>query len=137
MDLFVFAVFGVADVRNETGQSPSLRDGVGKSGGIFVPQTPLKWAPLAGSCLKGDVQDRVSKGGQKRPTSSLRLWSVSFDKPRAGFRGRSCGAQNEASGWKPRAQKKLRKSALKLLKQLARVNLCAALKQESEADDSR
>jgi hypothetical protein len=33
--------------------------------------------------------------------------------------------------------KKSRKSALKSLKQLARVNLCAALKQGSEADDSR
>jgi hypothetical protein len=53
------------------------------------------------------------------------------------LRGRSCGAQNEASDWKPGSQKKLRKSALKPLKQLARVNLCAAPKQESEADDSR
>jgi hypothetical protein len=55
--------------------------------------------------LKGDAQDRVSKGGQKRPTSSLRLWSVPFEKPKAGFRGRSAALRARRPDGNPTRKK--------------------------------
>jgi hypothetical protein len=74
------------------------------------------------------------EGRSERSTRSLRLWSV--------LRGRSRGARRSADGRE--GAKKLRKRALKPLKQLARVNLCAPPREPrssaaigSEADDSR
>jgi hypothetical protein len=73
MDPLVFAFFGVADVRNETGQSPSLCDGVGKSG-IFVPQTPLEVGaarrPHASRAMRRIASRRAVKSDQPRRCAS-------------------------------------------------------------------
>jgi hypothetical protein len=88
---FRFRGFGRVRVRNETDDRPM---GQGRSGGLRT-RRPSKGAPLAGFVRRSDAQHRVSKGGQKRPTPSLRLWSIPVDKLRAGFRGRPAALQNE------------------------------------------
>ena len=91
MKSFRFRGFGRVRVRNETDDRPM---GQGRSRG-FHARRPSKRAPLAGLVSRIDAQHRISKGGQKRPTPSLRLWSIPFDKLRAGFRGRPAALQNE------------------------------------------
>jgi hypothetical protein len=92
---FRFGGFGRVRVRNETDDRP-MGDGVGRSGRSSCTKA-LEGAPLAGFVRRSDAQHRVSKGGQKRPTPSLRLWSIPLDKLRAGFRGRPTALQTRFS----------------------------------------
>jgi hypothetical protein len=72
--------------------------------GDLRARRPFVGATRRPHASRSDAQHRVSKGGQKRPTLSLRLWSVPFDKLRAGFRGRAAALQNEVWGT-PRREK--------------------------------
>ena len=86
-------LLGFVRVRNETDGRP-MGDGVGRSGGSSCTKA-LVGATRRPHASRSDAQHRVSKGGQKQPTPSLRLWTVPFDKLRAVFRGRPAAFQNE------------------------------------------
>jgi hypothetical protein len=132
---FRFRGFGRVRVRNETDGRP-MGDGIVRSGGSSCTKALEVGSTRRPRASRSGAQHRVSKDGQKQPTPSLGLGSVPFDKLRAGFRGRPRGASERGLG-NSKARKKLRTSALKSLKQLARVNLCATPREGSEADDSR
>jgi hypothetical protein len=122
MNPFVFAVFG-------SKRAVAQRAGeFWRVSVTFVPEDPRS-GPLAVSSrgAMGSIASR--RAGQKPPITALRLWSV-FEAAPAVLRTRPPVGS-------PGRKKGCAKSALKSLKQLARVNLCAALKQGSEADDSR
>jgi hypothetical protein len=71
------------------------------------------------SCPQGAARSIASRRRGKTGTGfrHLELWSV--------LRGRFAAPQNEVFGARPKERKKLRKGAVKPLKSLARVNLCA------------
>jgi hypothetical protein len=80
MNPFVFAVLAAST--SETKRTVA-RWGMELVGlGDLRARRPSRWAPLPGLVPRSDAQHRVSKGGQKRPTPSSRLWSVPFDKLR-------------------------------------------------------
>jgi hypothetical protein len=100
---FRFRGFGRVRVRNETDGRP-MGDGIVRSGGSSCTKALEVGATRRPRASRSDVQHRVSKDGQKRPTPSLRLRSVPFDKLKAGFRGRPAALQNEVWGT-PRREK--------------------------------
>jgi hypothetical protein len=95
-ELFRFRGFGCARVPNETDGRP-MGDRVGRSGGTFVHEG-RRSGRHSQAVPRSDAQHRVSKGEQKRPTPSLRLWSVRFDKLRAKLSRPPCGASERGSG---------------------------------------
>jgi hypothetical protein len=107
------------------GQLPNGRESSGESRRPSCPKT-LE-VPHSQFVQRSDGQHRLSRAVRSHQ-HPLRFWSV-FDAAPAALRTTPPVGSPGA--------KKLRKSALKSLKQLARVNLCAAPKQGSEADDSR
>ena len=72
-----FRFRGFGRVRNETDARP-MGDGVGRSGGSSCTKALEVGATRRPHASRSDAQHRVSKGGQKRPIPSLRLWSVPF-----------------------------------------------------------
>jgi hypothetical protein len=105
---FRFRGFGRVRVRNETHDRPMDMAGLGHPSctealEVGVTRSPVPEERCAASRLEG----------QKRPTPSLRLWSVPT-KLRAGSRPPR-GASERGSG-NSKARKKLRGSALKSLK---------------------
>jgi hypothetical protein len=119
--------FVFADAPNETGSGPMGKRVLASLGDLRV-RRPSKW-PTRSLVQRSDGQHRVSNGGQR---SHQHLHCASGASSRPLLRRSERGLRLKAQG-----AKELRKSALKSSKQFARVNLCAAPKQGSEADDSR
>jgi hypothetical protein len=89
---FRFRGFGCARVPNETDGRP-MGDRVGRSGGPSCTK-----ALEVGATRWHRPEHRVWMGGQKRPTPSLLLRSVSFDKLRAKLSRPPYGASERGFG---------------------------------------
>jgi hypothetical protein len=130
---FRFRGFGRVRVRNETDGRP-MGDGIVRSGGSSCTKALEVGATRRPRASRSGVQHRVSKDGSDQhlrcgSERSLRQAQGRVSRPPRGASERGLGNS--------KARKKLRTSAPKSLKQLARVNLCATAREGSEADDSR
>jgi hypothetical protein len=101
MDPFVFAVFGLVDAPNETGSCPT-GERVLASLGDLRARRPSKWPHSQSRPEERWGASRLERRPEK-PTDTCIA-------PLERLRGRSCGAQNEASGWKPRARESCAKA---------------------------
>jgi hypothetical protein len=141
----------------------TLCDGSGEQGKLRKSEASSSWSiPSAGShrvqlwprsiarhetgvlserCLErgGAVSDRAYKGPGRRPKVSERgaKMSMGYDHIyRSTFRGPLAALRGDVDG-RGFGVDKLRRSALKSLKQRVRVKLCATPTEGSQADDSR
>ena len=100
MNPFIFSVFGLVDAPNETGSCP-MGERVLASLGDLRPEDPRS-DPTRRPCPEERPAASRLEGRAEATNTCIA--------PLERFRGRSCGAQNEASGWKPRARKSCAKA---------------------------
>src|SRR5258708_5710910 len=129
MNPFVFAVLAAS--ASETKRTVA-RWAIELAGlGDLRARRPSKWAPLAGLVPQGAMRSIASRRAV-RSDQRLRCGSGAFRQAQGSFRGRPAALRNEVLG-NSETRKKLRRSALKSLKRLVRVNLCATPREGSEA----
>jgi hypothetical protein len=131
---FRFRGFGRVRVRNETDGRP-MGDGVGRSGGSSCTKA-LCGRHSQASCLKERCAASRLEGRSEATNAFVAAMERSPRQAQGRFSRQPGGASERGLG-NSKARKKLRGSALKSLKQLVRVNLCATSTEGSQADDSR
>ena len=126
---FRFRFFGRVRVQNETKRTVALRVMELAGLGDLRARRPSKWAPLAGLVPQGAMRSIASRRAV-RSDQYLRCGSGAF--PSQGGLSRPPRGASERGLGNSKARKKLRRSALKSLKQLVRVNLCATPRKEAK-----